>query len=180
VLVNFASNGAADPLPYVPLLNPLDLAQFGALIALHTWLARIRGADFTPRILRSTTLAYAAIGVGTFVWSNGVLLRTLHHWAGVPFYLDAMLRSMLVQAAFSIFWSVLALCAMLLATRYRVRALWITGAALMAVVVAKLFFIDLSNVGGVERIVSFIAVGVLMLVIGYFSPVPPRSAVEGK
>jgi uncharacterized membrane protein len=46
---------------------------------------------------------------------------------------------------------------------------------LMAVVVAKLFLIDLSSVGGIERIVSFIAVGVLMLVIGYFSPVPPRN-----
>jgi uncharacterized membrane protein len=40
--------------------------------------------------------------------------------------------------------------------------------------VAKLFLVDLSNVGGIERIVSFIAVGVMMLVIGYFSPVPPR------
>ena len=44
----------------------------------------------------------------------------------------------------------------------------------MGVVVAKLFLVDLSHVGGIERIVSFIAVGVLMLVIGYFSPVPPR------
>ena len=60
------------------------------------------------------------------------------------------------------------------------RGVWITGATLMAVVVLKLFFIDLSNVGGMERIVSFIAVGVLMLVIGYFSPVPPRTAAEGK
>jgi uncharacterized membrane protein len=28
----------------------------------------------------------------------------------------------------------------------------------------------------VERIVSFIAVGVLMLVIGYVAPVPPKNA----
>jgi uncharacterized membrane protein len=91
-----------------------------------------------------------------------------------------MLRSMLVQAAFSIFWSVLALCTMLFATRHTLRALWLTGAGLMAVVVIKLFFIDLSNVGGIERIVSFIGVGLLMLVIGYVSPVPPRAAREGK
>ena len=48
----------------------------------------------------------------------------------------------------------------------------------MAVVVIKLFFVDLSNVGGIERIVSFIGVGVLMLVIGYVSPVPPAAAGE--
>ena len=44
----------------------------------------------------------------------------------------------------------------------------------MAVVVVKLFLVDLAKVGGVERIVSFIAVGVLMLVIGYFAPLPPK------
>ena len=82
---------------------------------------------------------------------------------------------MLVQASLSIFWAILALAAMVYATRTSRRALWMLGAGLMAVVVAKLFLVDLSNVGGIERIVSFIAVGVLMLVIGYFSPVPPRS-----
>ena len=105
---------------------------------------------------------------------------TLHHWAGVPFNFDAMMRSMLVQAALSIFWSVLALCTMVAATRVRARPLWITGAALMAAVVVKLFFVDLSNVGGIERIVSFIGVGLLMLVVGYFSPVPPARTEEGK
>jgi uncharacterized membrane protein len=45
----------------------------------------------------------------------------------------------------------------------------------MGVVVAKLFLVDLSNVSGVERIVSFIGVGLLMLLIGYLSPVPPRT-----
>jgi uncharacterized membrane protein len=64
---------------------------------------------------------------------------------------------------------------MVAATRLRIRALWIVGAALMAVVVAKLFLVDLSNIGGVERIVSFIGVGLLMLLIGYVSPVPPKT-----
>jgi uncharacterized membrane protein len=50
----------------------------------------------------------------------------------------------------------------------------VAGAALLAVVVVKLFFVDLSQVGGVERIVSFMGVGVLLLVIGYVAPVPPR------
>ena len=48
------------------------------------------------------------------------------------------------------------------------------GAGLMVVVVVKLFTIDISNVGGLTRIVSFIAVALLMLIIGYVAPVPPR------
>jgi uncharacterized membrane protein len=85
-----------------------------------------------------------------------------------------------VQASLSIFWSMLALLTMLSATRLRLRPLWLTGAGLMGVVVVKLFFIDLSNVGGIERIVSFIGVGLLMLVIGYVSPVPPSLPAEEK
>jgi len=175
---NFDSDGDAAPLAYVPLLNPLDLAQAGALLAQFAWFRRIRATNFAPQTFKSPELAYTALGIAAFVWLNGVLLRTLHHWAGVPFEIDAMLHSMLVQSAFSIFWSVLALCAMLIATRFRLRPLWLTGAGLMAVVVVKLFFVDLSNVGGIERIVSFIGVGVLMLIIGYISPVPPSIAEE--
>jgi uncharacterized membrane protein len=44
---------------------------------------------------------------------------------------------------------------------------------LLGVVIAKLFLIDLSRSGSVERIVSFVGVGLLMLVVGYLSPLPP-------
>jgi uncharacterized membrane protein len=40
-------------------------------------------------------------------------------------------------------------------------------------VVGKLFLVDLSNTGTVARIVSFVGVGVMLLVIGYAAPVPP-------
>jgi uncharacterized membrane protein len=161
-------------------MNPLDLVQFAALMALFAWFGRVRSALFAPPLFRTGEIAYVALGSAGFLWLNGVLLRTLHHWAGVPFNIDAMMRSMIVQAAFSIFWSVLALCAMLSATRMRLRTLWLIGAGLMAIVVVKLFFIDLSNIGGIERIVSFIGVGLLMLVIGYVSPVPPSVGEERK
>ena len=48
------------------------------------------------------------------------------------------------------------------------------GVVLLGVVVAKLFLFDLSSAGRIEQIVSFIAVGVLILVVGYFSPLPPK------
>ena len=42
--------------------------------------------------------------------------------------------------------------------------------------VVKLLLVDLSGSGGVTRIVSFIGVGVLMLVIGYVAPLPAKEA----
>jgi uncharacterized membrane protein len=108
-----------------------------------------------------------------FVALNGALLRTLHHWFGVPFSLDAMLQSTLVETSLSIFWAVLSLTTMLIATRLISRMVWIAGAALLAIVVVKLFLVDLSSIGTVARIVSFVGVGLLMLVVGYLSPLPP-------
>jgi uncharacterized membrane protein len=58
------------------------------------------------------------------------------------------------------------------------RFVWLTGAGLLAVVVIKLFLVDLSSSGTVERIISFVGVGILLLVIGYVSPVPPRKQEE--
>ena len=49
------------------------------------------------------------------------------------------------------------------------------GADLMFTVVLKLLLLDLSNVGTIERIVAFVGVGLLMLVVGYFAPAPPKA-----
>lgn len=62
------------------------------------------------------------------------------------------------------------------ANRRGVREVWFGGAVLLSGVVLKLFIVDLSGTGTIARIVSFLAVGVLMLLIGYFSPLPPNPA----
>jgi uncharacterized membrane protein len=171
-VANTVSDGNASPLPYLPIANPIDLATAGALLTILTWLRRWHA---NSGVAPTVKIGLAAT---TFYWLNSALLRTLHHWAGVPFDFDAMMQSMLVQASLSLFWSSLALVMMLFATRRQMRKLWLVGGVLLAIVVAKLFMVDLSNVGAIERIVSFIGVGVLLLVIGYFSPVPPKK-MEG-
>lgn len=175
---NFASDGDPAPLPYLPILNPLDLAQLLAFAAIALWWRAVRAQEIADVADWPRAFPRVLIGAALFVFLNGVLLRTLHHWAGIPYQLDIMLGSGLVQSAFSIFWTVLALVAMVTATRTRLRVLWACGAGLMGVVVVKLFLVDLAHLGGVERIVSFIGVGVLMLVIGYFSPLPPKEAEQ--
>ena len=107
-----------------------------------------------------------------FLWANAIVLRTIHHWNGVPWRLDALWHSTLAQAALSLLWTVIALAVMVFANRRAARTGWIAGAALLAVVVVKLFVVDLSRAGGIERIVSFIGVGALLLLIGYLAPVP--------
>jgi uncharacterized membrane protein len=170
---NATHDGASDPLPYLPFVNALDLGHILVAIAVASVVmaARRSGIAAGPEL---RGLAPPLIGILAFIWLNGVLLRTLHHWAGIPYRAQAMTHSMLVQASLSIFWTLLALAMMFVATRRGRRPLWITGAALMAVVVVKLFVVELAQANAIERIVSFIVVGALMLAIGYTAPVPPR------
>jgi uncharacterized membrane protein len=175
LVTNFSLRGDPYPLPYVPILNPLDLAEaFVLLVLLRYWL-HLRTAGFAVYSQLEDAPIFAALAALAFVWLNAALLRALHHWAGVPFEIEGMLRSTLVQTALSIFWAVLALTTMLFATRRAIRIVWLTGAGLLIGVIAKLFLVDLSRIGTIERIVSFVGVGLLMLVIGYFSPLPPAA-----
>jgi len=172
ISANFLMRGDSDPLPYVPLFNPLDLAQAFILLVLIRHYVILQRASFAA-VARSKVALLCGLALLAFISLNGALLRTLNHWAGVPFSLEAMLSSTLVETSLSIFWAALALATMLIATRLTNRGLWIIGAGLLALVVVKLFLVDLSNIGTIERIVSFVGVGLLMLVLGYFSPVPP-------
>jgi uncharacterized membrane protein len=79
-----------------------------------------------------------------------------------------------VQAALSIYWAMLGFGGMIWGARHVNRFAWVAGTALMALVVVKLFAVDLGNTGTVARIVSFLGVGVLLLVVGYLAPAPPR------
>jgi uncharacterized membrane protein len=109
-----------------------------------------------------------------FVWLNAILIRAFHHYGGVPYRFDAWADSLAVQTGITLLWTAIALVAMWLAARGSARTAWMAGAALLAAVVLKLLLVDLSGSGSVTRIVSFIGVGVLMLVIGYVAPLPSR------
>ncbi|NWC73915.1 DUF2339 domain-containing protein [Pseudomonas sp. P7759] len=169
-LANIFSDGTAKPLPYVPLLNPLDLGLLFALLGIYLW-SRSVAPERGPRV---ELIAQGVAGISLFAFFTALVMRTAHHWGGVPFYLDALLESMLVQAGLSIVWTLIALGLMIGGHLRHRREVWLIGAALIAVVVAKLFFVELSNRGGLARIVSFIGVGGLLLVVGYFAPLPPK------
>lgn len=170
-----AISSPSAPLPYLPLLNPLDLTEALVLMVLIRVWQWQRTEEASPLSALDPRAALVGIALVGFLWLNAVLLRSLHLWVGIPYELEAMMHSTLAQTALSLLWAFTALATMLVATRISARLLWLTGAALLVVVVLKLFLVDLSSIETIERIVSFIGVGLLMLVIGYFSPLPPAA-----
>ena len=167
VIMSLNSDGNAAPLPYIPVLNPLDITLAAVMLLLLIWQRSL--AKINVNIGVTPVLA----GIMGFALLNGMLLRTLHHWAGTPFEWTSIFTNSTVQMSFTILWAVTAFVLMLLAHKRGQRQIWIVGAGLMGLVVAKLFLLDLAQHGSVERIVSFIGAGVMLLVMGYFAPLPP-------
>lgn len=173
VVWNFTQNGWMAPLPYVPVLNPLDLTTGFALLL---GLAAFRREPWEAPVAAAwTAKALLVAGLAAYGWFNLMLLRSVAYYLGLPYAFDPLFDSQFVQTLLSLVWSVTALILMRTAARRVLRKLWMIGAVLLGVVVAKLFFVDLSNVGGLERIVSFVGVGLLMLAIGYLAPLPSEA-----
>lgn len=172
-LSNIVSAGNASPLPYLPLFNPLELAQWMILGALLLWW---RASPDKADLKLSSQSAQALGSLMALALLTGMVLRSCHHFAGVAWSGSALFDSRLTQAALSITWGFLGVLTMVFGNRRASRNVWAAGAILLGIVVVKLFALELADHGGLYRIVSFIGVGMLLLAVGYFAPVPVKSS----
>lgn len=181
-------NGTPSPLAYIPLVNPLETLQAIVLVSIFFWWKKFgQRIEFTTKNIKKPITDYinkniimSIFGGLIFIMLNSILLRTLHHWVSVPYTSDGIMQSSIAQASLSIFWTILGLSAMIVSSRLKWRKLWLCAAALLGVTVAKLFFLDLGDRETLVTIFSFIVVGGLLLVVGYFSPIPPNQSNSQK
>lgn len=191
--------GNPAPLPYIPLVNPLELSQIFILFVVYYYLFRhphresghghaagtlLKPPPLKPPARKNLTdllpghsTAWGLAGL-IFLWINFVTGRVVHHYSAVSFTWKALHRSVIFQTSISILWSVTALGITVWATKTRRRKVWFCGAVLLGMVVLKLFTVDLAGTRSLSRIISFLAVGALMLIIGYFSPLPPTNGEQ--
>lgn len=168
LLISGLSPANPRPLPYLVLLNPLELMQLGVLLAAGV---QARRGPWGPR-------GRAVLALTAFAWLNLTAARAVHFYAGAPYPFTAIISRDEFLATASILWTTAALLLMGLGTRRGSRPSWVAGAVLLGLVMVKLFSVDLPRLAVLPRIVSFISVGVLMLAIGYFAPLPPSRAAQ--
>ncbi|MBB5863217.1 putative membrane protein [Xanthomonas arboricola] len=160
---------SAAPLPWLPLLNPAELAQLAVLALLARWAWSAQASAMLQR--RRVT----ALGVLGWALITGSTLHSVHHWGGVPW--DAsLIGATLSQTSLTIVWSVLGVLGWVIGSRRGQRGLWLGGALLMGLVLAKLVLVDRQHLGNLLGIGSFMAYGLLCTVVGYLAPAPPRRA----
>ena len=153
---------------YLPLLNPLDLTLISILLY-QSYVALKVDSNYR-------TIVSVACGLGAFVTVSSMLVRGFASVWGTPTWEHGAWSVSMVQTGLTILWTVIAMVLMFLANKKAIRLVWFAGIALLTIVVAKLVLIDMSNTSAVLRVVSFIGAGLLMLVIGYLAPLPPKSS----
>ena len=165
------SHGDAAPMPYLPLLNPMELLQWGLLLLAWQSLPKQARSDLLP--LRAG-LAGAALLLLT-----QAALRCLHHHAGLP-WSPALFDSALTQGVLSVLWALAGVIAWVAGSRRGNWYVWLGGAALMGVVLVKLVLVDRAYLGNLAGIGAVLTVGLLLVGVGYLAPSPPRRAETAK
>ncbi|NOX27566.1 MAG: DUF2339 domain-containing protein [Gammaproteobacteria bacterium] len=174
-IMQLFSSANSSPLSWVPLFNPIGIIQAIIIMGVLLWSNEI--SAIYKGVLEKKEVVYGVLAF-IFLWMNVELLRAVHHWEHIPWGMPAILSADISQTALSIFWALSGLFTTLYASRKHKRSLWVFGATLLGIVVVKLFAIDFSAQDTVERIVSFTGVGILLMLVGYFSPLPPRKNIK--
>ena len=184
IFTNFTDDGVIWGLPYFPLFNLYDVTLWLVVFyGLGVYLLRqphgMQSRNLLSAIPKNDMLLIVLALIGLWIGSS-MLVRTLHAFIGTPLWIGGLYdvtggawNSEQVQTGLTILWTLIALVATIIASRYGQRTLWFMGIGLLGVVVLKLVIIDLSQTEAIWRVISFLGAGSLILVIGYLAPLPP-------
>lgn len=158
---------------FLPILNPFDLVS----IAMLTVFIGMLYAQVKVGLDRSII---AILMVLSLLWlSSYIVLRGLHVYFSTPYNDVQLWQNSLVQLSLTLLWVGLAFVTMSIAARKQIRPMWILGSSILLIVTLKLVLLDLSHVGTLTRVISFLAAGFVMLIIAYIAPMPDKqNAVE--
>ena len=134
-----------------PVFNMLLLA-YGLPVVMALLVAR-----YHEPAVRRTALGIAGPGALLFV-----SLEIRHLWQGGLLSLQNPTSEGELYS-YSISWLLMAIAAILAGTSWRLPDLYKSGIALLAVVIAKIFIIDMSDLEGLLRVASFMGLGLSLL-----------------
>ncbi|NBM55600.1 DUF2339 domain-containing protein [Proteus vulgaris] len=169
------NNGTESGIKFIPLFNLMDLMGIVGIWVGYKFISVMKQSPKYQQLLQNNFPLYNyIIPAIIFWWANGVLLRGLVFTTDIDWTMYEIINSKVIQTVLAIIWAITALVTMIMATRKKSRSSWFIGGGLLAVVIAKLFLIDTSLSSGLLRALAFIGVAILILLIGYFSPLPPK------
>ncbi len=150
-LWNAVSSGAIGE---TPVLNALLLA-YGLPVVLWGLASRFYEPDLRP---------FFAVLAGVALWLF-VSLEIRHLWQGRLDFFDPFRDGELYT--YSVVWLLMAVGTMLLGTLRSHKALYRGGLVLLALVILKIFFVDMAGLTGLLRALSFMGLGLSLLGLAF-------------
>jgi uncharacterized membrane protein len=176
LVIQLSHPGHSTLIPYLPVANIIDISSLLSLVLVWKWL---HSNLHTLQAEWKRLAIIVFIGM-SFLLINASLMRSFHYWYNIAYEFSDLWSTNAIQTSLSILWTVTAMILMVVSSKKQWRKEWMLGFGLILIVVIKLFLIDMSASGTIERIVAFLTVGVLLSVIGYFSPLPPNNESESQ
>ena len=151
---------------FLPILNPFDLISIAMLVG-FMWMLMMQVKGGLDKGLASIM---AVLGL---LWlSSYILLRALHVYLDTPIDQFEVWFNSTIQLSLTLLWVILAFIAMSIATKKNIKMLWLLGSSILVIVTFKLVLLDLSHIGTLSRVISFLGAGLMMLLIAYIAPMP--------
>lgn len=167
---------------YVPIINPLEESAIFALMMFSVWLKlAINHLQLNSRIMNLANfkiplpnMVLVPLIVLTFFWGNSIVLRCLSQIFDISWTANSLWHNNIVQMTASLLWMLTAVILVTIGHRYSLRKIWYSGEFIQVIVIIKLIFVDIRELDGLLRAFAFIGVALLMLLIGYLAPLPPK------
>ncbi len=186
LIVGLGMSGQIIYWPYIPIINPLDESAIFSLIMFCVWLKL--AMNYWQIENKTTNLANFKIPLPnlivillltlTFLWANSIVLRCLSQTFDISWSTFNLWHNNIVQMTLSLLWMLSAVILIAIGHRYSLRKIWFCGQLMQIIVIIKLIFVDIREIDGLLRAFAFIGVALLMLLIGYFAPLPPKQNDE--
>ncbi len=167
------AKASVEPLPYIPLLNPLDLGAALGCLTLWFWWQKtiVLHNNIGTRDIFATpgTVLICLMG---FLAGHGVILRAVTVLAYSSVYVLDAFPQQLAQICITLYWGACGFALMLTGSKLKMRRLWICGALLMLAAAIKTVAVDTSSAATLAKVAVYFGMGVLYICTGYFIPVP--------
>jgi uncharacterized membrane protein len=140
----------------MPVVNGVAMAGVALIVLvglLWRWEARSR---------ERREIAGVAIGILVFAWLNFETVRWVDY--GSARFVDFVTAK---QVALSVLWAIVGLVSVVVGFARELRPLRYAALGLLGVTLGKILFVDLAQVRPVYRILSFVAVGALLLCVSF-------------
>lgn len=163
-IIGLFLEGNSMPVRYLPIMNPLELSLLAAAALFAAYIRHEKPG------LQGILKLWPYIGL---VFITMATLRGVYHLHGEPWN-GTILNSGFTQTSLTIVWSLLGVAGLILGSNRGDRKQWMGGGLLMLIVLGKLVLVDRTYMGNIPGIVSCLAVGLLLVIVGYFAPQPPK------